>query len=245
MVGKLSHKRNPAITVSLVAFRFSKSSAVVVGAFNVYIIQPPFIVETGIVQVPRTEKEDTAGAAAVRFQVNVNRPGCRFSFLNTPYEWIVRPDKVVVETKLQHENCGQVLSALLEHLPWTPLDAVGTNSHFRSDTTSFDFADEFWKNYVTHGGQKITQNSWHISVESDDHVVHNIQLSRTEEAWELNLNSHKDMKVESGSQKKKIEIAQDACSRLFEERELGQQIAAEYFGLEFNREEACHAPNDD
>src|SRR5262245_44993370 len=99
-------------------FRFLKASCVAVGAFNVYIVQPQWLVAKNL--LPR-ELE-------VVIESKMDEPGFRFYSNQLKVRWMVTPTRIVIETEDHTEDCGQVMAELLRCLPETPLVAVGNNA---------------------------------------------------------------------------------------------------------------------
>src|SRR5437667_1502871 len=104
-------------------FAFKKAAAVAVGTFNMYIIQPNWLVQVGLF------KE----GVRVQMQADFTRPGFRFSAEETSYWWNVRPDRLILETESPEIDCGEPLRIVLDTLRWTPLTGIGTNLEFEAD----------------------------------------------------------------------------------------------------------------
>ena len=77
-----------------VALRFKKASCVVVGTFNIYVVQPRLLAQLGLIPF---------GEPALVEQ-NLTQAGFRFIIESLQSQWTVRPDKLIVETTEPHFN---------------------------------------------------------------------------------------------------------------------------------------------
>ena len=189
-------------------FEFTHSSCVVVGTFNIYIIQPQWLVEVGI--IPEGE--------SVKMQADFRNPGFRFRELNSPLEWSVRPDRIQIQSRESGSDCGEPLSKVLSHLHWTPIIAVGSNLTFKAPVDDLDRLLYLFGTGPdpTLDDYSITQKTWHRALKREA-AVFNLQLSAQEEYIELNLNAHTEVKNER-SIRSSNELARETCESFFEQR---------------------------
>ena len=95
------------------------SNIVVTGAFNPSIIQPAWLISTGIVSPPSDDEE-------VSIEMPVVSPSLIFRFEIGEAKWTVATDRLILEPK-NGKPIQSLASAVLEKLSHTPLTAVGTN----------------------------------------------------------------------------------------------------------------------
>ncbi len=118
---------------------------------------------------------------------DLSAPGIRFA--DEGMNWVVRPDRVSIETTNRDVNCGERLARVAENLSWTPIVALGMNVAFRGEPSA-----------GASGALKLqqiedaVQCSCHAGFEFQGGIL-NVQLSRTVEYQELSLNAHFDISV--------------------------------------------------
>lgn len=193
-------------------FRFKNSSCVVIGTFNIYIIQPKLLFEMGLI-----EKD-----CKVKLQSDFSQPGIRFE--TNHLTWHVRPERVSVETTDPKIDCGQPLVKLLDNLLWTPTMAVGVNTVFYGDSETEKFLPSNFR-LPTVSGFEPAQRTCHVSTHRDGRTL-NLQLAHNQETEgpagiELNLNVHTALTIkgQTKTQREVNELAQSACQSFLQQRE--------------------------
>lgn len=188
-------------------FEFKGSSCVVVGTFNITIIQPKWLVESEIIE----------SDSNFHLQFDMQSPGIRFKLPDKDgQDWNVRPDRLSVSSNVLGVDCGKPISEVLSRLPWTPIMAVGCNVNFGCPVKDFSSLDHLrdcsniFNTSNISSDYKFKQRTWHFSVERED-TVFNVQIAETEDEIELLLNVHADTKEAKGI-KKGNEIARNACA---------------------------------
>lgn len=100
--------------------RFKSSQCVVVGTFNMYIIQPRWLMDRKI--IPKSTQ--------FHVEANLDEPGIKFTPPGDRRTWLVTPTKLTVLTSDPKSDCGPPVAKVLQKLPWTPLAAIGNNVEF-------------------------------------------------------------------------------------------------------------------
>ena len=95
-----------------------QAQTVAVGAFNPYVITPPWLVKFGI-----CAREDESNVRMVPLG-----EGAAFEF--GPAEWQVDGQRLSVSSVDRAVDCGDLVSRVLALLPHTPVRAVGHNFQF-------------------------------------------------------------------------------------------------------------------
>jgi hypothetical protein len=202
-----------------VEFRFKQSSCVVVGTFNIYIIQPKLLGEMGV--FPHGEVVTVMG--------DVSQPGTRMVAQGTT--WTIRPDRLVVETDKSTVDCGEFIARTLEALCWTPVMAVGINAVFTADASVEEQLPDAVRLPKC---EAAIQRTSHIGIAHDDSTL-NIQISATEKCLELSLNLHRDLSALRQS-KTQVDIsreAQNVCNLFVARRAAAIEAAHNLLGGEF------------
>lgn len=204
------------------AFQFSKANAVAVGSFNVYIIQPKWLAEIGLM----------AKGVKVRMETDFNRPGLRFSSEDSPFSWHIRPDRITLDTEDSSADCGSKLADVLEKLPWTPLLAVGMNTEFKGEVADIDNipARPDLLHCIPPAGYEFAQRSLHLALKHGDQLV-NVQVSDLLTSAEVSVNWHTELKDKSNQSEANL-AAQQSCRKFFAAREAGLLLAKKLYGLE-------------
>lgn len=104
-------------------FKLTESACVAKGTFNIYIFQPNWV---GEVMECKLDED-------VEFSADFDKPGFRISFASSSTSWTVRPDAVIISSNDGSTSCGELIGKVLDHLPVTPMQAVGNNFAFKSD----------------------------------------------------------------------------------------------------------------
>lgn len=206
------------------SFKFKKASCVVVGAFNVYVFQPSFFAHTEIV------KSGTKTAIVGDF----SHPGFRASFEGYSNAWIIRPDRLHIETTDSTADCGDPAAKVLETLPWTPISAIGFNFEF---SASIDDPQANSVNQLmpkTGDAHRVSQRTIHVGIEEEQQVF-NISIVVTNDSIEFTANVHAEVKKLAGAESTRTQISESAAgfARRFREcRDKSIALGREVFGLE-------------
>lgn len=202
------------------ALRFQKASCVAIGAFNVYIIQPRWLVAKNL--IPR--------GIPLLMESKLDEPGFKFSSDQMKARWSVTPTRIVIETDDADENCGELMAQLLGWLPETPLDAVGNNVHYHSaaQETATGISLPDYPILTPLPDQSVKQRSFHIAVNCGS-CLHNLQLSMIDSGIELQTNAHLAVASETPSS------TMQEHARLFpQHRKLGADLARHYLKAQFD-----------
>jgi hypothetical protein len=195
-----------------VSFRLLKKSAVIVGTFNIYIIQPAWLREVGLAG------DDVEG---VMLETDLSQPGFKMHLPGVV--WRVEPTRLTLETDSSGHNLGATLATVLEKLPWTPLLAMGFNAEYEVERSGFDAAGR-WPHPATDadmGGEAaLVSIGWGAAVTEGDQR-YNLSLYSRGDKFRLSSNVH----TELGGQK--IDFAKAAAMKYF----CCQQKAASFAAL--------------
>ena len=202
------------------AFRFSTSTAVAAGTFNIYVIQPQWLREVKLF------REGVKMKVASDFR----RPGFLYTSDESPVNWDVRPDRVMLTGKNPAADCGGVLADVIHKLPWTPLTGVGVNVEFigepedleRLKGCSLPTCDAI-------EGYARKQRTIHTALERSPHIF-NLQIAAHEKI-ELSINVHTEL---TGTQEAISALAEETCRKFLALREEASRLAARQFGVEVN-----------
>ncbi len=198
------------------SFRFHNSSAVAVGTFNIYVLQPENLLRMNAI---RSKKK-------VLVMGDLSAPGIRFA--DDGVNWILRPDRVSIETTNPMANCGEKLARVTEKLNWTPIVALGMNVAFRGE-----LSDEVAGALELHQIDGAIQCSCHAGFEFQGGLL-NVQLSRTVEYQELLLNAHFDISKSRNDPDALGELVVKRCDEFLSIREEMIKLASTLTNIEFN-----------
>ena len=203
-------------------FKFANSNCVVIGTFNIYIIQPHWLSEVEIIPT----------GTNVAIQADMRSPGFKFKASgDDDLLWSVRPDRLTVQSKQFDIDCGKPIAEVLKHLPWTPVVAVGCNVAFRAPLDLFDKVSHLFSSHSVADDYKLAQKTWHRGIKRD-HLVFNIQLAVRDDSIDLSLNTHteakKDLTIRESNQ-----IARESCNSFIEQRDEAIKLAQSLLNVEF------------
>ena len=205
-------------------FRFDSANAVAVGTFNMYIVQPSWLAELGI--IPK--------GIPVTISVKGDEPGLRFDSPKLPTIWVISPTRIEVSTKDYREDCGERLARVLHSLPWTPLKAVGTNAFFKAATNDPDVkvAGSCFDSFNPQCPEEymIEQRGIAFGVKHEEHHL-NMQLTILTDRVDLDANAHTeiDRTGVAGS-----ELAQRAMRKFFDHRKKLEILIEQVFKVQVN-----------
>ena len=195
-------------------FRFIKANCVAVGAFNIYIVQPHWLVA----------KQMIPEGIELVMESKLDEPGFRFSSESLNMKWTVTPTRIVIESDDATQDCGKVMAKLLEWLPETPVSGVGNNTHYalslpeaNSELNLPDFPID-----LPMANHEIQQRAFHVGVKVND-CLHNLQLSVANIGCELLTNSHLAKQPHW-----KADVLQKHAENFFDHRSLGVELAKQY-----------------
>ncbi len=199
------------------AFRFKRSTCVVAGTFNMYIVQPAWLAKVGIIP------QDTQVTIASK----IDEPGFRFSSPKLPFRWFVSPSRVEVDTDSPEVDCGEKVEAVLRALPWTPLAALGNNTIYTASRAELDaLPEEFQRVPETPAGYGLAQRGFHFAAQREQPVF-NLQLSIKAEEVELSVNVHTELRdLDSDAAQA---AAQAAARRFLLDREKAEALVGHFF----------------
>ncbi len=207
------------------AVRFKMASAVAVGTMNIYVIQPKWLVEVGL--LPADSK--------IRMESDLNRPGFRYTTEESSLKWDVRPERLMIHSESAYTDCGTVLADVLGKLPWTPLLAVGFNFEFQGDIDEVArIAKELRPpSCIAPSTYAIKQTTSHIAIQQGDQIF-NFQMAAADH-FELAINVHTDVN-NKGTQETISRCSIDACRRFVEFRQKSRELAESLLKLELKDE---------
>jgi len=213
-----------------VSFRFKTAAAVAVGTFNIYIVQPNWLAQIGILD------ENTR----VKIESDFTRPGFRFSVPNDPIQWNVRPDRLVLEATDIGTDCGGPLAKVLRTLRWTPLTGVGANFEYEADWELLSRLRCKLPDCPAPKGFEEGQKTWHAAFARGSEVF-NFQVSANpkpkgadkKKVVTLSLNVHTEISQEK-EQTKASELAQLACRQFIQHGKDAVLIAQDLVGIELH-----------
>jgi hypothetical protein len=210
-----------------VAFRFQKSSCVVVGTFNIYIVQPHLLLEINAVNAD--DKPD----GEIKFEADFSQPGFRFEFMDQKIKCTVRPDRFLVESDDSAVDCGRVVGTLVQTLRYTPFMALGINSHYSTDNADDiqNLCREYLPNFQDAQAASIKQRTVHAAVSVGSAVV-NLQVALKENVADFSANCHVQLDGK-GDRDAIAEIVRVATGDFFEWNRTSRSLARDLFKLEF------------
>jgi hypothetical protein len=211
-----------------VAFRFEKASCVVVGTFNMYILNPQWLAGNKIID----------DSSDVGFETNLTRPGFRFRIKQAV--WSVAPDRLTIETQDPEVDCGKVIADILQKLPHTPLVAIGSNTQYEANLSELEKLSQAIRDFPRaespSSGYKVAQRTFHVGVKRAEEETVNLQIAVKEASIALACNVHVDV----GRCELPSNAAIDAARRFFDDRVDSERLAQHFFGTAID-----HAPNSD
>lgn len=204
------------------AFRFRSATAVAAGTFNIYVIQPRWLAEVGLVRE----------GVKVQLKSDLNRPGFLYSSEELPTDWDVRPDRLTLIAKTPAIDCGSLLADVIEKLPWTPLIGVGANVEFVGELADIDKfpCERTIPKCEPPAGYECKQRTVHVALARGPHIF-NLQMSVHEDRTELSINVHTELKGQ-GNQATISTLAQRSCREFFALRDESIELVRKLFCVE-------------
>lgn len=160
--------------------QLKSSSAAAAGTFNVYEFQADLLRRFTSIRSGDT----------VEVTADSLRPGFRFSFAPQPAVWIVRPERLTVETTVMNWNCGEQLAEVIKLLPLT-ITAVGHNFHFEANRESVPNLNDPETFPVSDmpSGYSLDRRAWTVSSRRGEYTFH-LRLTDLHDRLEVSANVH-------------------------------------------------------
>lgn len=209
-------------------FRLKQAVAVAAGTFNIYIVQPQWLCEMGLL-------DQEAGL----IETDLRRPGFRFSTRSKRGRWSIRPDRLTVDSELPSEDCGADLATVLETLKWTPLLGVGANLEFTADLDVLSKLAVPLPETLVESGFSVSQRVVQFGISRAPQMF-NLKLSaatdspKDQAALNLVINVHTD--VANMSQEAANELSVRACRDFRMLCRESVSLAERVFGVGINYE---------
>jgi len=211
-------KTNTAQTPDL--FKFAHGSCVAVGAFNMQLIQPSWLIERGILA-----KDDP-----LECEINLEQAGLRFRNTNTETQWFVTPTRLEIRASSPDENCGESLAQVLDLLNWTPLRAIGINTQYHASPAIISQLRSFSIEFVEHPiskEYKIVQKLHGILVEKEN-KAHDLRIDF--DGSSVNLHTNTQL-IPTGSESNVM--ACETARAYFAQRKENEELAKQLYGVKF------------
>lgn len=205
------------------SFQFHEASCVVAGTFNIYVFQPDFFVHTEIVEEGEKAK----------LQADFSQPGFLMSFLGSPIRWVIRPDRIMAESRSEESDCGRMVANILKALPWTPISAIGLNFEFIASRD--DFQTMNGRNLIpaTDLSLKVTQRTVHVGIKENGQLF-NLSLAQTDEKIVCAINVHTDLKLADKTRLEVSTVAEGIARGFQAFRTKSVDLAREAFGVDID-----------
>ena len=198
----------------------------VIGTFNMYILNPQWLAKRGII-----EKGTEVG-----IETNLAQPGFRFRFPKSKAIWNVAPDRLTIESQSPETDCGQMAANILRVLPETPLSAMGNNFHYQAEPSELEnllaAIREFPRAESPTSGQVVSQRTFHVGVKRAEHETVNLQLSLEDDYMKLACNVH----TELGNREDANDAAVAAAKRFVGDRAEAKSLAQHFFGTSIDHD---------
>lgn len=202
----------------MITFRFDSTSCIAVGTFNMYVIQPGWLVDRGI--LPKISQ--------MMLGTNLDEPGFHFSVPGEQTRWAVTPHRVEVSSKHEDDDCGKLVANVVRSLPWTPLKAVGCNFNYTATADEMRTLRPFLNFPTTPPhGYKAEEHQAMFSMRRDNRL-YSVKLSILPDGGELLANAQEDINQRGGEQAAKM------ADSFFEHRERLEQIIRETLNVDLS-----------
>lgn len=206
----------------MLRFRLKSASCVVIGTFNIYVVQPDLLVK---MKVFKLEHPPIVSG-------DFTKPGMRFEVGNAV--WTVRPDRLAVESTNPSENCGHFVERTLEALRWTPVFAVGVNLDYEAVE---EFPTDSLVNVALPDFPEADQRAIQFGIPQGDSFL-NLHLAHVKSKGTLSmrLNVHTDLAKYRNDPERASEIARQACREYFDSIQRAREVAGRLFAVEWDHE---------
>lgn len=199
-------------------FQFKNATCVAVGTFNIYIIQPAWLKEIGLIP---------EGVEGVMLETDLTQPGFRMKLPDIT--WRVAPTKISLETSDWAVDCGANLAVVMEKLPWTPLKAFGVNCHFEAPVSEVQSVLEKWSHPAMRSripdGCELKQTGWHVSV-AKARQVYNLNVTVRGDVALAFANVHTDLSDQDADR------AKDVAGSAFSLRDTAVELVSSILGVQ-------------
>ena len=204
--------------------KFRNASCVAVGSFNIYIVQPAWLIEVGIL---------AADLENVGIEVNLAEPGFRIRCPGDEMIWSVQPTRITLETKRASTDCGESMALVLKNLPHTPVQAIGCNARYEAPLDA-DEADRFFAGLprisTSLGADKsVTQRTQHVGI-TEAHHVFNLSIVENRDVLQLSVNVH----IAVGG--KKSPFSQQVAADFLKLLRTAEELASSIFRVTINND---------
>lgn len=207
-------------------FRFKSAAAVAVGTFNIYIIQPNWLSQVGLI----------GEGAQIEMEADFSRPGFRFKPTGASIRWSIHPDRIILDTEQADADCGAPLAVVLEHLRWTPLFGIGTNLVFEAPLSDIDRVRSLFIEPSPREGFAVGQRTAHIALVKDQQRF-NLQIATPQkpenEVLTLSINVHTAIE-QSLLPLQANALAIESCRHFIPHRDEAVSLARDVFRIEVN-----------
>ncbi|HUE70287.1 MAG TPA: hypothetical protein VMP01_05305 [Pirellulaceae bacterium] len=207
------------------SFRFRNAASVVAGTFNIYIVQPNWLAQVGILEEGATSQ----------MWADLDRPGFRFRVKDSMLTWNVRPDRITLESGSPNDDCGSPLEKVIGALQWTPLMGVGTNLQFAADLDELPRLRYKCPTFEPPSGFSQGQSTWHAALVKDQHTF-NFQIAvspptKVPQNVVLSINVHTEI-ARDLKQLDANAVGQAACRKFVGHCNEAVELAKNVFGME-------------
>lgn len=201
------------------SLHFKQANCVVVGTFNIYILQPGWFVSIGVLET----------GDKFHFRTDFSRPGFKFSSDKRKLTWLVRPDRLIIETNDYETDCGEVMAAVFRNLPHTPFFGIGNNVELEAPLKELSAFRGIGDSGLpeAHEHYTVQQRTWHIALHRDPHVV-NIQVAAVpeKETIAVSVNTHTEL------QKTDRDFREATAKHFLQHRNEAIHLIKDVFGVE-------------
>ena len=212
------------------AFRFEKASCVVIGTFNMYIIQPQWLAKQGVIEAKKQ----------LAIETYLVRPGVRFHLEEHEASCLVSPERLTIDTRNPDTDCGMIVSKILEALPETPLFGIGNNAVFAADLAEKGQLKPAVRDFPMCECPKdiegIEQRAFHIGARMPEQAVLNLQLSFLPNKIEMASNTHSQLDRVPDI----TSVAVKAARHFFSDRQEAMRLARRFFGVRSDHDNTDH-----
>ena len=198
------------------AFQFHEATCVIAGTFNIYIVRPDWLGKIGL--LPE--------GSEVKFESQLDQPGFRFSSPKLGSRWTVLPNRLMLAADDPLEDCGETADRILQHLPWTPLMALGSNVVYCGDSSAIEDweAKTIFPPTQLPEQCELKQRTWHVGVKRGEQIF-NLQMSETDEGIEIRANAHTELR------NRDIKFARETARQYFEHRNTSLSLINDIFNI--------------
>ena len=195
------------------AAQLDHTSAVVRGFWNPFIITPDWLRKCGVVEGTLEPKPLPASEAPFAFELGALR-------------WEPGPDRLAI-ISTRGENCGLYAKRVLDHLPHTPIQAIGINFVYKAVIEAWPAQHLPRIGEVSlgrHGPLNLKQVRWVGLAELDADTILNLTVSQAPREVICSFNFHRNV----DDARKAAELA----SKWSDDRDQAARLLRNLFGVE-------------